>query len=72
MVYSQAVRLRFFILRLGNKYVYYIPVEVAILLGFFKKKSSKIATSKKEYQSYYLPVIKHYFHIITHYQRIIF
>ena len=35
------------ILRLGNKYVYYISLEVAILLGFFIKKPNKIATSNK-------------------------
>jgi len=39
-------------LRLGNKYVYSIPLEVAILQVFFIKKTCKIATSKKQYQSY--------------------
>ena len=42
-----AVRLWFFVLRLGNKYVLYFSLEAAILVGIFSKMPTKIAASKK-------------------------
>ena len=35
------------VLRLGNMHVYYISLEVAILLGFFDKFIKKVDTEKK-------------------------
>ena len=42
-----AVRLRFFLLRFGNKYVLYFSLEAAILWCIFQKMHHKIAASKK-------------------------